>query len=53
MCCVCLQTRIYADEDNVRKEEIAALRGENMYRCSTPTRLGRAISQRACSHMSV
>ncbi|KAK9838337.1 hypothetical protein WJX81_005551 [Elliptochloris bilobata] len=24
-------TRIYADEDDVRKEEIAALRGENMY----------------------
>ena len=27
-----LQTRIYADDDGVRKEEIAALRGENMYR---------------------
>ena len=28
-----MQTRIYADDDGVRKEEIAALRGENMYRC--------------------
>ena len=40
---MCLQTRIYADEDNVRKEEIAALRGENMYRCSTPHMFGKSI----------
>jgi len=32
---VYVQRRIYADEDGVRKEEIAALRGENMYRCGT------------------
>jgi len=30
-----VQRRIYADEDGVRKEEIAALRGENMYRCGS------------------
>ena len=30
-----MQRRKYADEDGVRKEEIAALRGENMYRCGS------------------